>query len=137
MFALGFIERRKHARQVRVGSLPERSGRPAAVRRAEDFMRSRAEEVLTVEDIANAAGCGVRSLQLAFGRFRGMSPTEALRRVGLELAYQAIMRLDGSASVWDVAMRYGFSNSGRFAKQYLRAFGEYPSMTLRHRASRS
>jgi AraC-like DNA-binding protein len=110
---------------------------PATVRRAEDFMRSNAKGVLTIEDIANAAGCSVRGLQLAFRRFRGMSPTEALRRVRLELAYQAIMRLDGSASVWEVAARYGFSNSGRFAKQYLRAFGEYPSMTLRHRASRS
>ena len=110
---------------------------PAAVRRAEEFMRSKAENVLTVADIANAAGCSVRALQFAFRRFRGKSPTEALRRIRLELAYQAIMGLDGSASVWEVAARYGFSNPGRFAKQYLRAFGEYPSMTLRHRAVRS
>jgi AraC-like DNA-binding protein len=110
---------------------------PAAVHRAEDFMRSKAEKVLTIEDIANAAGCSVRALQLAFRRFRGTSPTAALRRVRLELAYQAIMRLDESDSVWEVAARYEFSNSGRFAKQYLRAFGEYPSMTLRNRAARS
>jgi len=110
---------------------------PATLRRAEEFMRSKAEEPLTVEAIANAAGCSVRALQLGFRRFRGMSPTEALRRVRLELAYQVIMRSDGSASVWEVATRYGFSNLGRFANQYLRAFGEYPSMTLRHRASRT
>jgi transcriptional regulator GlxA family with amidase domain len=106
---------------------------PAAVRRAEEFMWSKAEEVLTVEHIARAAGCSARALQLAFRRFRAKSPMEMLRGVRLELAHQAIMRLDASASVWDVATRYGFSNTGRFANQYLRAFGEYPSMTLRHR----
>src|SRR5262249_7056358 len=107
---------------------------PAMVRRAEECMRSKAEEAIPVESIAHAAGCSVRALQLAFRRFRGISPTEALRRVRLELAYQAIMRSDGSASVTDVATRYGFSNPGRFANQYLQAFGEYPSMTLRQRA---
>jgi len=110
-----------------------RAAAPAAVHRAEEFMRSKAEEALTVEAIANAAGCSVRALQLAFRRFRGISPTEALRRVRLDFAYQAIARSDGSASVTEIAARYGFSNPGRFANQYLRAFGEYPSMTLRRR----
>jgi AraC-like DNA-binding protein len=109
---------------------------PAMVRRAEEFMRSKAEEAITIEAIAHAGGCSVRALQLAFRRFRGISPTEALRRIRLELAYQAIMRADGSASIGEVASRYGFSNPGRFANQYLRAFGEYPSATLRHRAPR-
>jgi hypothetical protein len=59
---------------------------PGTVRRAEDFMQREAEEVLTVADIANAAGCNVRALQLAFRRFRGVSPTETLRRVRLELS---------------------------------------------------
>lgn len=117
-------------------ALARANGKPAApgsVWRAEEYMRSRADEPLTVEDIADAAGCSVRALQLAFKRFRGSSPMEALRRIRLRLAYEAIMCGDGSLSVTDVAARYGFANAGRFAAEYRRAFGGYPSEALRAR----
>jgi len=104
-----------------------RAAAPATVRRAEEFMRSKAELPLTINDIAHAAGCGTRALQAAFHCFRGMSPMAALRRIRLELAHRAIMQSGESTSVGDIAARYGFSNAGRFANQYQRAFGEYPS----------
>lgn len=109
---------------------------PGAVRRAEDYIRCNAQEVITVEDIANAAGCSVRALQLGFQRFRGTTPMAALRRTRLELAYQTIRQSDGSVSVAEIAARYGFPNAGRFASQYWRAFGEYPSATIRGRGAR-
>ncbi|MCP3470140.1 helix-turn-helix transcriptional regulator [Bradyrhizobium sp. CCGUVB1N3] len=90
-------------------------------------MRGKADEPLTAEDIANAAGCSSRALQAAFRRFRGTSPMAALRRIRLELAHEAIMRSDGSISIAEIATRYGFTNSGRFATQYQRAFGAFPS----------
>ena len=104
-----------------------RAGGPATVRRAEEFMRSKAQKPLTVEDIASAAGCSTRALQAAFRCFRGISPMAALRRIRLELAHQDIMRSNGSCSVSEIATRYGFSNPGRFSNQYWRVFGEYPS----------
>jgi AraC-like DNA-binding protein len=114
-----------------------RNGKPAApgtVRRAEEYMWSHAEDPLTVEDIASVAGCSIRALQLAFKCFRDTSPMQALRRIRLRLAYEAIMRCDGSVSVTEVAARYGFTNAGRFAAEYRRAFGEYPSEALHSRA---
>jgi AraC-like DNA-binding protein len=104
-----------------------RAAAPATVRRAEEFMRCKAQGPLRVEDIANAAGCSVRALQAAFRCFRGTSPMAVLRRIRLEQAHQDIMRSDGSILVGDIAARYGFSNPGRFASQYWRLFGEYPS----------
>lgn len=106
---------------------PARAVAPTAVRRAEEFMRGKADEPLTAEDIANAAGCSSRALQAAFRRSRGTSPMAALRRIRLELAHEAIMRSDGSISIAEIAARYGFTNSGRFATQYQRAFGAFPS----------
>lgn len=126
------------AMQVQPASL-RRNGKaaaPGAVRRAEDYIRGNAQEVITVEDIANAAGCSVRALQLGFQRFRGTTPMAALRRTRLELAYQTMRQSDGSVSVAEVAARYGFPNAGRFATQYWRAFGEYPSATMRGRGAR-
>jgi transcriptional regulator GlxA family with amidase domain len=113
-----------------------RAAAPATVRRAEEYMRSKATLPLTIGDIANAAGCGTRALQAAFYCFRGTSPMAALRRIRLELAHRAIMRSDGSTSVGEVAARYGFSNPGRFASQYQRAFGEYPSRMISSRPLR-
>jgi AraC-like DNA-binding protein len=115
-----------HNRSMQLRS-QARAAAPATVRRAEEFMRSKAASPLTIQDIANAAGCGTRALQAAFQYFRGTSPMTALRRVRLELAHQAIMQSDGSIAVAEVTARYGFSNPGRFASQYRRAFGEYPS----------
>lgn len=114
-----------------------RAAAPATVRRAEEFMRCKAQGPLTVEDIANAAGCSVRALQAAFRCFRGTSPMAVLRRIRLELAHQDIMRSDGSLSVGDIAAKYGFSNPGRFASQYWRVFGEYPSRIAISRPPRS
>jgi AraC-like DNA-binding protein len=115
-----------HSRSLRLRG-QARAAAPATVRRAEEFMRSKAELPLTIEEIAKAAGCGTRALQAAFHSFRGTSPMAALRRIRLELAHEVIMRSDGSISVTEVAARYAFSNPGRFASLYQRTFGEYPS----------
>jgi AraC-like DNA-binding protein len=115
-----------HGRSAKLRDHARAAG-PATVRRAEEFMRSKAQEPLTLEGIARAAGCSTRALQAAFRCFRGISPMAALRRIRLELAHQDIMRANGSRSVSDIAMSYGFSNAGRFANQYWRVFGEYPS----------
>jgi AraC-like DNA-binding protein len=123
-------------------SYSERLGRrnataaPRNVRRAEEFLRASAEEVVTIEMIAQAAGCSVRALQLAFRQFRNTTPTEALRRIRLEQARKETLRSNGLQSVIEIATKFGFANSGRFASQYKRPFGEYPSQALRRPASR-
>jgi AraC-like DNA-binding protein len=109
---------------------------PASVRRAEEFMRDKADQPLTVEAIAAAVGCSSRALQAAFREFRGVSPMSALRRVRLELAHAEIMRSDKSSPINAIAARYGFSNPGRFAAQYQRAFGARPSEIARTRPAR-
>ncbi len=110
---------------------------PGNVRRAEEFLRANAEQAVTLEQIANVAGCSIRALQLAFRRFRNTTPMEALRRARLEQAHNEILKSDGLPSVISVAAKYGFANPGRFANQYKRAFGEYPSEALRARGQRT
>jgi AraC-like DNA-binding protein len=106
---------------------------PRNIRRAEEFIRSHADKAITLDSIANAAGCCVRALQLGFRRFRNTTPLAALRQARLERARDEIVRSDGSASVIDVATRHGFGNAGRFSHTYRQAFGEYPSETLQAR----
>src|SRR6516225_8020521 len=54
---------------------------PGNVKRAEEFMRVNTGAPLTIVEIAQAAGCSVRALQLAFQRFRGTTPMAILRRI--------------------------------------------------------
>ena len=100
---------------------------PFNVKRAKDFMRAQAHEPLTIEEIAAAAGCGVRSLQAAFQTFDDGSPMQRLRQIRLELARRSILDTGSDASVAEIAARYQFSNPGRFADLYRRTFGRLPS----------
>jgi AraC-like DNA-binding protein len=123
-------------------SYSERLGRqnataaPGNVRRAEEFLRANAEEMVTIEKVAQAAGCSIRALQLAFRRFRNITPMGALHRIRLQQAREETAQSDGAQSVIEIAAKFGFTNPGRFAGQYKRAFGEHPSEALRRRALR-
>jgi AraC-like DNA-binding protein len=101
---------------------------PGILSRAEGFMRAHADQPLRMADVAEAAGCGIRTLNAVYARFRGTTPSAALRGMRLEQARDAL-RQNGAAPIGDVAGRFGFSNAGRFAKAYSQRFGELPSQT--------
>jgi AraC-like DNA-binding protein len=106
---------------------------PAVVRRAATYIETHAGEPITVEDVAVAAGVGVRGLQAAFARHRDTTPTGYLRRVRLERAHHDLLTGDPSRgdTVTGVARRWGFADPGRFARAYRRAYGRPPGETLR------
>ena len=123
-----------HSEQVSQQQTP---AAPANVNRAEKFMYANACEPLTIEAIANAAGCSVRALQLAFRRFRGTTPITALQRIRLEAARAEMLRVERGQSLARIAAEYGFSNPSRFAQLFRRAYGAYPSEVLRTRGERT
>ncbi|MBV9747593.1 MAG: helix-turn-helix transcriptional regulator [Acetobacteraceae bacterium] len=109
---------------------------PRAVHRAEAFIRSCAGQPVALHEVAEAAGCSVRALQLGFRQFRDTTPAAAMRQARLEAAQQALARGEvGEATVGEVAHRYGFTNPGRFTSLYKAAFGLSPAEALRRHAS--
>ena len=106
---------------------------PGNVRRAEEFMRANTDTPLTIVEIAQAAGCSVRALQVAFHQFRGTTPMAALRRIRLEEARTDILRARHAESIARIAADHGFSNPSRFAQLFKRTYGTYPSTALRTR----
>jgi AraC-like DNA-binding protein len=110
---------------------PGQSVAPRHVKRAEEFMRANAQHALTLEQIAQAAGCSIRSLSEGFHKARGTTPMNFLRQVRLEAVRRDLQQGGGRSTVAEVAMRWGFSHLGRFATDYRRCFGELPSDTLR------
>lgn len=106
---------------------------PADVRRAVDLVHEQPDRDLTVAALAAAAGTSARSLQRGFQDLVGMSPTAYVRAVRLDRVHAELLVGEGTASVTEVAVRWGFSHLGRFARQYRDRFGVLPSRTARGR----
>jgi AraC-like DNA-binding protein len=106
---------------------------PGHVRRAEAYMRANACMPLTIAEIAAAAGCSVRALQAAFQRFRGTTPMRVLQQARLEQARAEMLRPGQTLPLVRIAAAHGFSNPARFAQQFRRRYGLYPSEMLRTR----
>jgi AraC-like DNA-binding protein len=111
--------------------VPARAAPTRRVRLAEEIMRARSDEPLTVAGLARETGVGVRSLQLAFREHRGTSPRAALNALRLDRAREQLVAPDAATSVTEVALANGFTHFGRFAAAYRLRFGEPPSETLR------
>jgi AraC family ethanolamine operon transcriptional activator len=61
-----------------------------------------------------------------------MGPSEYARRWRMQQVHRALRSgTPGTASVSEVARRYGFRDPGRFATNYRAVYGELPSATLR------
>lgn len=121
-------------RLISPGDDPRRTGPVAhpAVRRAMALAHERADQPLTLAHLAAAARVSPRALQEAFRRHLGTTPLGYLRDVRLERAHQDLQAAahEGSATVSDVAYRWGFANLGRFAATYRNRYGHPPSTTL-------
>ena len=101
------------------------------VRHAEEMMRGRFDEAITMADLANSLNLSPRSLQLAFRQHRGVAPREMLNRIRLEEARKRLLKADAGQSVSSIAFDCGFTHLGRFSIAYRKAYGERPSETLR------
>ncbi|WP_250018803.1 helix-turn-helix domain-containing protein [Phyllobacterium sp. 21LDTY02-6] len=116
-----------------VNTLNNTAGRriaPRYLQRAEAFMREHIHDPVTLDEIAEAAGCSPRALQRMFKEYRDTSPMHVLCEYRLSAAHEAI--LSGSArNVTDLAIHLQFSNPGRFSSLYRNAYGMSPSAMMR------
>jgi AraC family transcriptional regulator, ethanolamine operon transcriptional activator len=115
------------------GADPVRPSNPVRlVLRAEDLMRACLRDPLTTFDLCRELQVSERTLQYAFREVRGMSPMAYYKAKRLNAVRQDL-RGEGAdtATVHEVAQRWGFWHTGEFAADYRRLFGELPSQTLR------
>lgn len=110
---------------------------PRNIRAAIDFMHANLHQPLTVTEIAEAAGVSVRSLQAGFQQFQDTTPIAYLRRLRLEAVHTELSLAENRLPVGEVALKWGFTQMGRFAAQYLAAYGIHPSVTARSARSAS
>lgn len=98
--------------------------------RAIDYVRTHFADDLRLAEVAKAAGCGVRTLQLLFQAEMMCSLMGYIIRTRLKAAHGNLTAPRPGDSVTSIAMDCGFSHLGDFAQSYFRTYAERPSETL-------
>jgi AraC-like DNA-binding protein len=106
---------------------------PWQIRRAIAFIDGHSSGPLTVQDVTEAIGIGLRSLQEGFRRHKQVSPHDYIKRARLNGVRVELLDPHSSRSIEAIARHWGFVNRGHFALDYRQAFGEQPSQTRRKR----
>ncbi len=97
-----------------------------------DFIERYAHTDITLSDIASVAHVTPRALQMAFREQLKTTPIGYLLGVRLQRAHQELLAADPATStVKEIAHRWGFRHSGRFARHYKVRYGRYPEATLK------
>lgn len=105
---------------------PQPSISPRHVKLAVDYIRDHAETIPTGTELAALSGVSLRSLQSGFRRFMGISIAAYQRQVRLERAHSDLLS-DPAASIETIALRWGFTNAGRFSRYFRAAYGVFPA----------
>jgi AraC-like DNA-binding protein len=101
------------------------------VRKAQAFIESHLHEDIKLGDIAAATSVCSRLLQKAFSHHCGCSPMRFVTQTRLQRIRQDLEGATTDTKIVDVMMHYGFTQGGKFAKEYQQLFGEKPSETLK------
>jgi AraC-like DNA-binding protein len=105
---------------------------PALLRRATAYIEANAGNDIALTDIAEAVHVTPRAVQYMFRRHLDMTPLQYLRRIRLDLAHRDLQIAEHpDQTVTQIAARWGFMHTGRFAVLYRQTFGRSPHETLR------
>jgi AraC-like DNA-binding protein len=106
---------------------------PAALKGAVAFIQQHAGRGIGINDVAASVGLTPRAVQYLFRQQLDTTPTEYLRRIRLHHARRdLIARNHSETTVSEIAQRWGFAHTGRFAVLYRETYGESPHNTLKH-----
>jgi AraC-like DNA-binding protein len=102
------------------------------VKKAEEYVLTRAGDHVAVSDLCRIAAASERALENAFKEIMGLTPMAYLTRIRLHQVREALLEANhGTTTVSVEALKWGFWHFGDFSRAYKDCFGELPSDTLR------
>lgn len=111
---------------------------PDTLKEAVSFIHRHTAQDIGINEVAAAVHLTPRAVQYLFRRQLDTTPTEYMRRVRLSRAHQELMTaISPAATVTEIAQRWGFAHTGRFAVLYRQTYGQSPHTTLRQQLSLS
>lgn len=106
---------------------------PETLKDAISFIHRHAAGEVGINDVAGAVHLTPRAVQYLFRRQLATTPTEYIRHVRLSRAHQELIAgAPSDTTVTEIAQRWGFAHTGRFAVLYRQTYGQSPHTTLRH-----
>jgi AraC-like DNA-binding protein len=109
---------------------PSSSIAPRHVKLVLDFMAEHPNALTSGAELAAISGVSLRSLQAGFRQFAGMSIAAYQRQVRLERAHRDLLR-NSALPIEDIALKWGFTNAGRFSRYFREAYGVSPFAVAR------
>lgn len=94
------------------------------------YIQDNLEHKTTTSDIATALDLSERNLRYLFMDLIGVSPMKYIKLIKLNKVRKEIINAGDNAMIYMIANKWGFINSGQFATDYKKLFGELPSDTL-------
>lgn len=101
------------------------------VRGAVELIESDSAPLLSVREVARHLGVSVRTLELSFRRDLDRSPRDFMQDFRVARAHDDLTRGGRQVTVTQIAAKWGFAHTGRFAAYYRTRYGCWPSQTLR------
>jgi transcriptional regulator GlxA family with amidase domain len=95
-----------------------------------DFITEHPSASASGAGLAAISGVSLRSLQAGFRHFAGMSIAAYQRQVRLESARKDLVS-DSAVPIEDIALKWGFTNAGRFSRYFRDAYGVSPFAVAR------
>jgi AraC-like DNA-binding protein len=106
---------------------------PFFLKRADRYIAERLGEPLAIRQLAAHCGVSWKTLQKAFGDFRGVTPVAHVRNTRLDAARKALDA--GGTTVAEVAARFGFGSVTTFSLEFRKRFGVPPNRAKRRAAT--
>ena len=100
---------------------------------AEEYLLNNLTKPVSRTKLAEVAGSSIRSLSRAFVKRHGVGPMRFLKERRLEaVRMELINSRPENTKVSDIALRYGFTELGKFSLLYKSVYKEKPSDTLKY-----
>lgn len=104
---------------------------PKHVKQAEDYILKNLKEPISIEKLVKVTGVSQRSIFNGFKSFRGTTPMKFILQSRLEKVRAELMDPTQNKTVTDIAIKWNFTQLGRFSVSYKKVYGESPSETLK------
>ena len=122
------VYHRRAGGQSQFSALLEMDPKTDRIQRSVNYAKANLRNVLSVEELADAAGLSARQFSRAFRSETGQSPAKAVETLRVEAA--RLMMEQGRHSMDVIAMETGFADSDRMRRAFLRTLGQ-PPQTIR------
>lgn len=107
------------------------TSRHRLIERINNYVLSHITQDIGIDELAELCHISRKSLYNLCERELNMTPSMYVRCLKLETVHLELSQNEKIRNVTEVAMKYGFTNLGRFSAQYRDHIGELPSQTLR------